>query len=107
MKDRIRLKRERVDTPEAMIIYPNGGEVLAIGCTVIIEWMYLGLAGDIHIEYSVDGGTVWADVIASTPNIGDYEWTVPNEVSANCLVKITGIAGQIATDKSGAVFEIA
>jgi hypothetical protein len=71
--------------------YPNGGESLTAGSTYEITWASTDNIKDVIIEYSLDSGNSWAEIIASTSNEGSYEWTVPYTFSDNCLVRISGI----------------
>ncbi|MGD2091880.1 MAG: hypothetical protein PVH61_37250, partial [Candidatus Aminicenantes bacterium] len=84
---------------------PNGTENWEGGTNQTITWNSTGNITDVKIEYSTDTGASWSTVIASTPNTGSYNWTVPNTPSSNCLVKITDIGG-LAMDTSDAVFTI-
>ena len=70
------------------IIYPNGGEILTAGSNCEITWEGTG-EGDAVIEYSIDSGGSWTAIAASTPNDGSYDWTVPNDPSENCLIRVS------------------
>ena len=85
------------------IISPNGGEFWQVGKTPKIIWESLDLVASITIEYSIDNGNNWSliDTVPSTDI--SYNWTVPNNISQQCLVRI--MSGS-ATDTGDAVFEI-
>jgi hypothetical protein len=74
------------------------------GLRGIIEATEMG-SRDVHIEYSIDNGSSWLDVIATIPDTGAYSWTIPDTPSDSCLVRITDIDGA-SSDMSDAVFTI-
>ncbi|MGE5342813.1 MAG: Ig-like domain-containing protein [Candidatus Omnitrophota bacterium] len=84
---------------------PNGGEAWIIGFTHAITWTNTGSTGNISIEYSLDNGETWAEIVSSTENDGSYTWTLPNTISATCRVRINRIGG-LQTDTSDNVFSI-
>jgi hypothetical protein len=65
---------------------PNGGEAWSVGVSHGITWTTVGSVGNVKIDYSVDNGANWIEIIASTDNDGAFAWTVPDNPSANCLV---------------------
>jgi len=85
---------------------PNGGETYSVGLTQNITWLTAGKVGNLKIEYTTDSGTTWIEIVASTKNDGTYEWTVPNDVSETCLVRITDTENGDVSDTSDAVFTI-
>ncbi len=88
------------------LIAPNGGEFFVMGNTTSITWGST-LIPDIKIEYSIDNGSNWIEIIASTPAASrNYEWIVPNILSDQCKVKITDIIDDTNYDESDVVFEI-
>ncbi|MBN2200990.1 VCBS repeat-containing protein [bacterium] len=90
---------------EITLISPNGGENWGVGSSQNITWTSLGTSGYIHIEYSTNGGSSWADVIASTLDDGSYSWIVPEAPSTNGLIRISDTDGT-PSDTSDAVFTI-
>lgn len=91
---------------------PNGGEELVAGSTYSITWQTLDDSGieNVSIEYSdangVDGS--W-ELVHLEPNIlndGEYEWTVPQVTSDECLVRISDVADPNVSDISDDVFTI-
>ena len=91
--------------PVINITSPNGGEDWQVGSIHNINWTSEGIGTNIRIEYSTDNGTSWNDIIASTQSDGLYEWTIPNEPSTECLVRISGTEGD-PSDLSDATFSI-
>jgi Leucine-rich repeat (LRR) protein len=88
-----------------MVIAPDGSEDWQVGSSHDITWSTTGDIANVSIEYSSDGGSLWNSIIASTPNNGTYNWTIPDTPSTDCLVKVSDIAGP-ASDTSNAVFTI-
>ena len=95
----------RPSSPTIRVINPNGGEQLVIGTIYEITWFGTDSRAQVKIEYSIDGSEIWTEIIDSTENDGDYDWTVPDEPSSACLVRISEIDGQ-PVDVSDAVFSI-
>lgn len=90
--------------PYIKILSPNGGEQWMVGEKYNITWEGHGLTS-ISLEYSVNSGTDWNDIdVVEDASEESYEWTVPNNVSDECLIRIFDISGM--TDISDNVFSI-
>jgi hypothetical protein len=87
------------------VISPNGGEILYTGSTHDITWTSIGGVGNVKIEYSINNGTSWTEIVSSMSNDGIYEWTVPDDPSDDCLIRVSETDGD-PSDDSDAVFEI-
>ena len=85
---------------------PNGGENYVIGNQMPIHWDTLGVITTARLEYSIDGGTNWIVIIASTGNDGDYLWIVPNAATAICRVRISNPTDPTDFDVSDNFFNI-
>jgi hypothetical protein len=94
-----------IETPEINVSVPNGGEHWQIGKNKQITWNSSGTSGTVHIEYSVNNGTDWIGITSSTPDDGSYTWTIPDDPSDNCLIRITDTDG-IPSDQSDSLFII-
>ena len=92
-------------TPTITVISPNGGEFWETGSVQNITWSSTGPIENVKIEYSIDNGTSWTEIIASTPNDRNYNWTVPDNPSDNCLIRVSDTDGE-AEDVSDGVFSI-
>jgi hypothetical protein len=94
--------------PAIVLIRPNGGENWMVGTRENIQWSAVNL-DDVTLRYSTDNGENWklieSSVDDSLPTWGDYPWTVPDDPSAHCLVRISGYFGEAPT-QSAAVFAI-
>jgi hypothetical protein len=91
--------------PSITITSPNGGENWLVGSNHNITWTSTGLSGNVRIEYSINNGSSFNTLIASTPNVGSYPWTIPNLPSASCLVRVCDTDGN-PVDQSNSVFTI-
>jgi hypothetical protein len=71
---------KRGESPKVPITVtsPNGGETWEAGTSQDITWTSTGTAANVEIEYSIDNGTFWTEIIAATENDGRYEWIVPD-----------------------------
>jgi hypothetical protein len=59
------------------------------------------------IEYSIDSGGSWIIIGPSIVNTGSYNWSIPDNPSGNCLVRINGSdSDEGPSDVSDAVFSI-
>ncbi len=89
--------------PEAFVVEPNGGEYWQVGRDdVELRWKNTTQT-DATIEYSTDNGSSWSTIGTYGPLETITLWTVPDDVSMECLVRITADGIQ---DESDAVFEI-
>lgn len=85
---------------------PNGGENWAVGSSKNITWGY-NLVDNVKIEYTTNNGSNWTTIEASTPaNATSYSWTIPNEISANCKVRVSDASNSALNDESNALFSI-
>jgi hypothetical protein len=96
-------------TANVVITAPNGGENWVACSQQTIQWSAQGTSGVYNIEYSVNGGSSWLAVATSYSSPGpncSYTWTVPNNLSSNCLIRVTDAANNTRTDQSNAIFTI-
>jgi len=87
---------------------PNGGETWAEQSTQTITWSYSGDVGDnVSLEYSLDGGFSWNEIIATTSNDGSHAWNIPNflDTQSACRVRVASTSTAFA-DTSDADFTI-
>ncbi|MGJ0485838.1 MAG: PKD domain-containing protein [Methylomicrobium sp.] len=95
---------------------PNGGETLATGSNVLIQWVAPITASSFKpitassfkLAYSCNGGSTWTRIAT---NVSDYAygWTVPTlrANKTNCRVRVTGLDSQgrvVGKDVSDAPF---
>jgi hypothetical protein len=101
----------RSASPSAAVVYPNGGEMLAVGADVTIQWT----ADDdvevtsVDLLISRDGlsGT-YETVAAGLANTGAYEWEVSGAASADAFIKVVAhdADANTAEDASDAAFSV-
>ena len=85
---------------------PNGGETWPIGSTQVVSWTSEGL-DEVKIEFTTDGGANWSDVVEAVDAApGRYEWTIPEELSNDCLVRVSEAPDGYPADTSAAAFSI-
>jgi hypothetical protein len=87
------------------ITSPNGGEEWEVSSIHDIAWASIGTSGTVGLEYSINNGSDWVEIIASTPDIGTYPWTIPDNPSDSCLVRVCD-TDKDPTDVSDAIFNI-
>jgi hypothetical protein len=85
---------------------PNGGENWVVGTSHDITWARSGKITAVRIEFSIDNGSVWSDVIAATNNGDSYPWIIPSTPSFQCLIRISDAAAAAMGDTGNAVFSI-
>jgi hypothetical protein len=86
------------------LTYPIGGEKFAPSTQEVIHWDAVNATSTTTLEYSVDNGTSWTTMATLPSTAINFTWNVPNNISGQCLIKITN--GSL-TDVSDANFSIA
>jgi len=74
--------------PFVIVLQPNGGDTLIAGQQYEITWYACCFIDTVKIQYSINNGETWQNVIYRTENDGSYPWTVPDIASDSCLVKV-------------------
>ncbi|MFP4368783.1 MAG: choice-of-anchor D domain-containing protein [Candidatus Kapaibacterium sp.] len=69
------------------MISPACGETVVVGESAKVEWRGLLPKDVIQLEYSVDNGMSW-DTLATDVTGLDYDWTVPDRPSDECLIRV-------------------
>jgi PGF-CTERM protein len=99
------------EAPVVTVTAPNGGEVWNVGSAYEIIWTATDNAGvdTIDIAYSTDGGANYTNIAVGEANGGTYTWTVPNDQSTACKVKVVAydVGGNTGEDVSDVDFTIA
>ena len=91
------------------VIAPNGGEKWAVGTVQTISWNTSGTIVNVELVYSTDGGVTFPSghvIIASTSNLGSYNWTIPNNISSTCIMRVSNPADPGTFGVSAANFKI-
>jgi hypothetical protein len=87
------------------LLSPAGGEDFVAGSNHEIRWQGIGV-NSVKIDYSLDSGSTWINLVSFFNNTGVYVWTTPNITSTNCLVRISNSANISMTDVSSSSFSI-
>lgn len=85
---------------------PVAGDSLLAGSTFQILWTTTGAVTDVKIEFSADTGTSWSDVVATTPNDGNFNWVVPDTSSQLSLLRISDASDNDPSETSSGTFTI-
>jgi len=97
-------------SPLVTIMSPNGGELFGVGETCDITWIAEDNVGvdSISILYTTDAGISWDTIATGEPNDSLYVWTIPDNPSASCLVKLLAYNPNlnIGEDQSDSFFSI-
>ncbi len=88
------------------IIQPNGGESWAIGSRQNISWVSSGVAGNVNIYLSRDGGSSWQTIASETSNDGTESWRVVGAPTALAKIKIASVTDATIFDISDTSFTI-
>ncbi|RKY63064.1 MAG: hypothetical protein DRQ02_13115, partial [Candidatus Latescibacterota bacterium] len=92
--------------PGFAITSPNGGEVWTVDSSEDITWNTTGDCSNVKLEYSVNGGSDYTVIIASTANTETYAWTVPDDISTTCKIRISDVDNPTAIDVTDGLFKI-
>lgn len=113
MIDEVYIYNQAISQYKILLLYngfsvqsPNGGEELIAGQTETITWESARDISFVSIDYSSNNGYSWQEVDPNTPNDGEYDWTVPDVTSNQCLVKVSDATDPNVSDTSDEVFAI-
>ena len=93
-----------VKNTDIVVISPNGGESYEVGTSTQIDWISDPSVSRYYVYYSVNDGASWS-LINSTYS-SYYNWTIPDNVSNNCRVKVVDYYNSCVNDISDDVFAI-
>ncbi len=86
--------------PQIAFSYPAASSDFIVGSTMNIQWSS-DFVEDIKIEFSSDGGVTRRVIEDSIPAwFEEYAWIVPDEMSENCYLYITGLQDETITATS-------
>lgn len=94
-------------TPESLeLTFPNGGESISRGSTVGIMWTSVGSTSTVEVRLLK--GSLTLLLSGSTPNDGQFDWTVPNWIalSSDYRIHIRSATDTGVFDTSDATFTI-
>lgn len=99
------------EDPAIVLQSPDGGEVWTVGSVQPIRWTTAGV-NDVALWYSTDDGETWkvieytVDTVNTPDWWGHYPWTVPDEPSDLCRVRVVAYNAERPVDLSAAPFTI-
>ncbi|MFK7970789.1 MAG: S8 family serine peptidase, partial [Bacteroidia bacterium] len=75
---------------EITVTHPFGGEFLVPGETEKIRWDAYDTNGSFTIEFSADSGMTWTNIATNVSSQDRfYDWTVPNGITPNAMVRVS------------------
>ncbi|MCK5160296.1 MAG: hypothetical protein KAQ99_01855, partial [Candidatus Aureabacteria bacterium] len=88
---------------------PDGGEVLTYdgSSTSYVNWSYNGTIENVTLYYSNDSGSSWNTIDTVEAVDGTYDWTIPDDITGDALVRIADEDDASVNDTSGGTFGIA
>jgi hypothetical protein len=100
-----------ITPPFITINAPNGGEEYVIGTSAEITWVSGGyeqgaVSDELVIEYSTNLGVDWTLIAAGQANDGSYNWSIPDDPSTDCLIRVYDSQRPETVDISNSKFSI-
>jgi hypothetical protein len=95
-----------VPIPTLTVLSPNGNEQWEVGSVQDITWDSTGIIGNVKLEYTINDGVKWNEIVVSTLNDGTYSWTIPDSVTDLGLVRVSDAVDGSPTDESDVDFSI-
>jgi hypothetical protein len=93
------------ETYSIKLLSPAGGEDFVAGANHEIRWTGIGVSS-VRIDYSLDSGMTWLNLVSYFNNTGVFIWTTPNITSRNCMVKVSNSENTSMSALSATVFSI-
>lgn len=85
---------------------PNGGENWQRLTQQFITWDPGSVSGSVKVDLSLNGGSTWSTIIASTPNSGSATWTVSASATTQAKIRIVSLTDASYSDSTDGVFQI-
>ncbi|MCK5160552.1 MAG: hypothetical protein KAQ99_03150, partial [Candidatus Aureabacteria bacterium] len=88
---------------------PDGGEVLTYdgSSTAYVNWSYNGTIENVTLYYSNDSGSSWNTIDTVDAVNQTYNWTIPDDITGDALVRIADEDDASVNDSSDGTFGIA
>lgn len=93
-----------VTNPLTHVLQPNGGEILYAGTSYPVKYEKI-FVDTVSIEFSTDTGSSWT-LIGTTFNQDEFDWVVPNQLSGDCLIRVSEQNNPSVSDESDSLFAI-
>lgn len=78
-----------VVTAPITVTYPNTRENILAGTSIYVQWDAPPTDEGFNVEYSLDNGDNWTLIGFAGPDQRLEQWSVPNEVSGQALIRVT------------------
>jgi hypothetical protein len=93
--------------PAIVITSPNGSEKWQIGAEHNITWSAASTGSKLSIEFTKDGGSSWELISDSvSASSASYKWTVPEDTSTQCRIRIRDNSNNAVYDISDNLFKV-
>lgn len=86
--------------PQIQLLSPAASATWPKGSAQTIRWSTQGLAGNVKIFASADGGP-WQQIANDTPNDGEQAWTVSLAPTASARIRVTSMTSNALYGESG------
>ncbi|MCK9210311.1 MAG: hypothetical protein M0P61_05670, partial [Ignavibacteriaceae bacterium] len=87
------------------LVSPNGGESITSDTTLII-WTSVNIA-NVGLQYSLNNGYSWTQIVVSTPSTGSFRWTIPTETSTLARIRVYDVSDSATyNDMSDSYFSL-
>jgi hypothetical protein len=100
------LKQSNVPAQNITLMSPNGGERWVVGSTQTITWSSEGVAGQVNIFISRNGGSTWTSLMTNRTNNGSKSWVVTGPATAQARIKVVSVSNRGVYGFSEANFSI-
>ena len=94
------------EDPSLTITFPDGGENFMGGAHKWISWWWTDSIDQVDLHYSLNNGANWTNIESNLTNEGHHSWIVPQQPSAQCLVRVRDSSSPATYDISDSVFRI-
>ncbi len=81
---------------ELTIVTPNGDEKWIYNQMHVIEWTSAGVE-KVTLQYSLDNGQSWENIVEGYKSYGAYQWDPPNVVSSQARIRIIDVSAAAGT----------
>lgn len=75
-------------TPKINLLAPTSAVNLKVGDNYLIKWSSESVE-KVRLEYSITNGATWKPIDNDVISTGTYNWIIPNDVSLQCLLRIS------------------
>jgi hypothetical protein len=89
------------------VVWPNGGEMLEPGSQQEIRWQVVGSDREVEVFYSCDNGSSWVSLGAGELGSAGMDFTVPDIIGKDFLVRVDAVGTPSFSDTSDARFTVA